>query len=520
MEYERIKYPIGEQDFANIREENKVYIDKTGYIYQLLQGPKYNFLARPRRFGKSLLLSTIKYFFEGRKDLFQGLQINNLQNEWKPHPVFHLSWELFNPHDPHSIDNVLEVTIGNWEKVWNISNSNLNYAGRLVNLIQHSVKITGRKAVFLVDEYDSPLLATLFDEDYHTRIKSTLRSIYSIIKNQDEFLRFGMLTGVARFSKMEFFSGLNNINDITLLPKYSAICGVTENELKTVLLTSVDILGQKLGKDRENVFLLLKNKYDGYHFSENSEDIYNPYSLLNTFENNRLSNYWFASGTPGFLIERIYENLDEIETIMNSEVSEVTLSETDTAYTSPIALLFQAGYLTIKEFDPQYNEYKLGIPNQEVSEGFYRDLMARCLDRKKELTDSILISISKSLRNGDPEGFIKQLQRFFGDISYEISGRFPESYYQSYVYILCQMIGIYAEVERRISSGRIDLLIRNSNYVYIVEFKVDVPAEDALRQINDKDYAIPWSGGNRKVFKIGISFSSVKRNIENYIIEE
>lgn len=514
-----LKYPIGEQDFAGIREGGKVYIDKTEIIYKLIHGPKYVFLARPRRFGKSLLLSTIKAFFEGKKELFKGLSIYELEKEWTKHPVFHLGWEMFDPNDPKKIDRILSSYISKWEEEWGVAPTEEDLTARFVRLIQHSVNRSGHKAVILIDEYDGPLHSTLLEGPVHEEIRTKLKAFYSIIKNQDQYLHFGMLTGVTRFSRMEVFSGLNNLWDITMDPEYGDICGITEKELITFLHSSTDNLAKAIGKSYEETLKVLKGKYDGYHFTMPSPDIYNPFSLLNTFARNKIGNYWIISGSPSFLLDHIYDHLEDVEKIMNSEADEMMLTEIDTAYTSTLALLFQSGYLTIKDYDEDINAYTLGIPNQEVREGFYFDLLTRCLDRRKDLSGSLLLQINKALKQGNPEEFVKQLKVYFGNISYELSTRLHEAYYQAYIYILCQLIGINAEVERHTSEGRIDIVIQNSKYVYVIELKVDRPVSEAMSQIENRKYDLPWKTDGREVFKIALSFDTKTRNIKDYIVE-
>lgn len=366
-----LKYPIGEQYFKGIREEGKVYVDKTETIYKLVNGTKYNFLSRPRRFGKSLLLSTLETFFKGEKEVFKGLKIYDLEKDWKKYPVLHLSFALFDSKNRESLNSILENQLRKWEKKYNITNSDLHFAQRFQNVIENAFDSEGEKVVILIDEYDNALINTLDNKEIHDVNKEILKSVYSNIKEMDRCIRFVMITGVSRFGKAGIFSGLNNLTDITFSTDYSAICGFTEEEIYHYLWEGVENLGKERDIDAGEALQLLKSEYDGYHFSKNIIDIYNPYSLLKALDSKEIQNYWIDSGTPSFLIQKLKETQEPFSELFRSEANVSTLTTVDPVFSSPVALLYQAGYLTIKKYIPEDNAFSLGIPNKEVREGFF-----------------------------------------------------------------------------------------------------------------------------------------------------
>lgn len=377
-----VKYPIGIQSFSEIIENNYIYVDKTELIYKLIGSGKYYFLSRPRRFGKSLLLSTIKAFFEGRKELFKNLAIESLEKNWTRHPVLLLSLAGYNPSEFDLVE-ILDLIISRMEDEYGLEKTTSNPGGRFGNLIRNIYKKTGQKVVVLVDEYDAPLVAHLDDDIKQEALRNTLKSVYTNLKDMDEYIRFGMLTGVSRFSKMTIFSGLNNLMDISLDERYSSICGITEAELEYNFHEGID----KFAKTEDISYLQavseLKANYDGYHFTGISEDIFNPFSLLWALDSSKIGSYWFQTGTPTFLVNVLRKQHEPLNKILTEKVGEMAISDIDTYRTSPLALLFQTGYLTIKEYDRRRKRYTLGIPNREVEQGLFLELISDNTDLDK-----------------------------------------------------------------------------------------------------------------------------------------
>ena len=516
---DRQRYPIGQQNFQSIREGNQTYVDKTTLIYKLVNdNSKYVFLARPRRFGKSLLLSTIQAYFEGKKELFEGLAIYDLEKEWKKHPVFHLQLTRIDGCSFQSLKSLLDQQFREWEEDLEISPDNPELSPRFSKIIIKSVEKYGEKAVVLIDEYDNPLINTLNDKDLHEKSRNLLKSVYSNLKDLDGYLRFGMLTGVSRFSKMSIFSGLNNLDDISLDVKYSAICGITEEEVLANFQPGIRNIADTEGWSYEEAFAALKRNYDGYHFSEDSPDIYNPFSILTAFSKGKIGSYWFATGTPTFLVERIKEGDFDLPSLMNEEADSTELASTDTSHDSPLALLYQTGYLTIKDYDRDLDVYRLGVPNKEVDYGLSRELMRVYQYRDQSKGLKMVRNMVTALRKGEPDKFMAELQSYYAGIPYVVTGKVSELYFENNTYIICHLLGYFCGAEYATSDGRIDLLLQTDKYIYILELKLDGSVDDALKQIEEKEYASPFETEGKKIYKIGIDFSSESRRIKDWKI--
>lgn len=514
-----LNYPIGLQDFEKIREEGKVYIDKTSLILDLVNRNSYVFLARPRRFGKSLLLSTIKAYFEGKKELFRGLDIENLEEKWEKHPVFLIELSRVNSESHEALKALLNQQFSIWEEELGIINRNNHFGSRFSSILIESFKKTGKRAVILVDEYDNPLINTLEKEETHEQNRNLLKSIYSNFKALDQYIRFGMLTGVSRFSKMSVFSGLNNLNDISLDNRYGAICGIAESEIDKFLPEGVEELGKHLDLSYNEAKRLLKKNYDGYHFSKNSEDIYNPFSLLCALQKKEPGEYWFATGTPTFLIKKLFDENIDLNSLMTSEAASLALSSSDFSHSSPLALLFQTGYLTIKGFDTEWDTYKLGIPNREVKKGLLSEMSKVFQAKRNEQSFSEIRKMVETIRRGKPQEFLEILKSFFASIPYTLTQNSSELFFENNFYIILNLLGLYCDVEIPTSSGRIDSIIKTTDFIYIFEFKYDGSADLALKQINEKNYFLPYLKDGRPIFKIGVNFSSETRNISDWKIE-
>lgn len=518
MERERPRYPIGTQDFAKLREKGEIYVDKTALIYELTKN-NYIFLSRPRRFGKSLLLSTIRYYFEGRKNLFKGLEIMKYEKDWIKHPVFLLSLARYDKDNENSLEDILDRQLRIWEEEYGVEKKGEDYSNRLADIITKACLITGNKCVLLIDEYDSALISTLQKKELHKKNRAILKPIFTLLKDLDEYLQFGMLTGITRFGKMSIFSGLNNLNDISLEDRYSNICGITTHELESYFQIGMEDLSKTNGWSKEETFIELKRHYDGYHFSAHCVDLYNPFSLLNAFSKQQIDNFWFATGTPTFLVEKLKNENINLDQFLNQKVQQASLTEADSSYISTVAILFQSGYLTIKNYDPLRRRYQLGIPNKEVEEGLSRLFLRDFLYPDLETGNSWIFKMLDALETGRPQDFIENIKSFFAGVPFDMSKGNREVYFHNAFYILCNLLGVFINAERHTSAGSIDILISNRDYIYVIELKMDRSAEEALKQIEEKDYALPWHSDGRKIFKIGINFSTETRNISEWLVK-
>ena len=507
------KLPIGIQSFESLRKDDYLYVDKTRQVYDLAQDGKYFFLSRPRRFGKSLLLSTLKAYFEGRKDLFEGLAIMEMEQDWKQHPVLHLD---LNTGDYTSVEGLWAMFrshIEQWERQYGIVPTQDDLPMRFVNLINSLQDV-----VILVDEYDKPLLQTMNDLELQDRFRTILKSMYSVLKTCDAHLRFALLTGVSRFSHVSIFSDLNNLRDITLNNSYATICGITEEELRNAFAEHIADWARQQGTTPDDILSELKRMYDGYHFTASMVDVYNPFSLLNAFADGEFRSYWYQSGTPTFLIKRLESNHVGIPDLSEGKLVASSLADTDNVGDNWIALFFQTGYLTIKGYDRITKSYRLGFPNREVEEGFVMSLIPHYTQRNNNQTTSFLLGAYEALMSGNPEAFLYQMQSFLAGVPYELV-RPNENWYQTVVYLLCRLLGFYTQAEYHTSRGRVDMVLQTPNYVYIFEFKIDLPAEVGARQIEERDYALPFATDPRKLYRVAVNFNTEKRNIDEWEIK-
>ncbi len=513
-------FPVGIETFSKIRENDFVYVDKTEYIFNLVSKDGYYFLSRPRRFGKSLLLSTLRAFFEGRRDLFEGLAITRHEHSWEKHPVFHLNFVNANLSSADGLKAVIIRHLENWEAEYGIKSTSSDPSQRFYVVIEQAVEQTGKKAVVLIDEYDKALVGTLGNDELHNKFREILKPIYGTLKAADQYIRFGMITGVSRFSRLSIFSDINNLRDISMNEDYSAICGITENEMLRDCREGIEALAERRGIDYQEAVNALKRNYDGYHFSDNCPDIYNPFSLMSAFEDSDIKAYWFATGTPTFLINALRDSDIYLPDLLHSEADTTELADIDSYRDSPISLLFQTGYLTLKEYDKDMDAYRLGLPNREVSEGFFKDLLPIYMNNGRSKSLQNIRNFCRDVNAGDAEGFISKLQSFLADIPYDLSKNKPEVYFENNIYIIFKLMGFTVETEYRTSAGRIDLLVKTKNFIYVIELKLNGSAEDAIKQIEEKDYPLPFANDPRKLFKIGISFSKETRNIDRWIITQ
>lgn len=511
-------YPIGIQNFDKIRTEDFLYVDKTAEIYKLAKEGRYYFLSRPRRFGKSLLVSTMEAYFSGRKELFSGLAIEKLETEWKQHPVLHLDLSGVSYTDEFVLERVLSDKLSKWETLYGAVNTSDILGLRFKEVIEAAYNKTGNQVAILIDEYDKPIIDNLGNEPTLSHLRSTLQGFYSVMKSMDARIRFGFLTGVTKIGKMSVFSGLNNLNDISMIPDYVDICGVSETELHEYFDESISELSSANEMSKEECYVKLKSMYDGYHFCEDSIGIYNPFSLLNTFQNKKFREYWFETGTPGFLVEVMRKTSFDVTTLENQTVDSTLMSNADAIFENPVPYLFQSGYLTITGYNDMFRLYQLGFPNQEVKNGFLNCLLKYYVPMSPDMSGTTLIyQLWHSITEGNPKSFMQILSSLFANTSYQIQGE-TEKDFQYAMYIISALLGEYVQVERTTSNGRIDLIIRTKEFIYIFELKVNADADVALRQIDEKGYARPFEGDSRKLFKIGVNFSTATRRIEDWKI--
>ena len=513
-------YPIGIQNFEKIRKDGYVYVDKTALIYRLATTGTYYFLSRPRRFGKSLLLSTMEAYFKGKKELFEGLAMEKLEKEWNDYPVLHLDLNGSKYVNPEDLDDVLDMNLNRWESEYGVTVRYNTLSVRFQAVIDAAYEKTGKQVVILIDEYDKPIVNNLDKKELSDYYRSVLQGFYGVIKSKGEQTKFCFLTGVSKIGKLSVFSGLNNLKDISMVKDYAGICGLSEDELHKYFDASVAELGEANELTKEDCYLRLKDMYDGYHFTHNSVGVYNPFSLLNAFSDREFKEYWFETGTPTLLVNVMKQTSFDVTALSdNIVVPTATLNGMQDIMNKPVPLFFQTGYLTIKDYDSEYNEYRLGFPNEEVKNGFLNFIYAYYVPVNPADDSTTTSQLAKALKAGDPYTFMKTLEALFANTTYQIQGN-SEKNFQYAMYIIMELLGEYVEAERHTSNGRIDLLLQTKDYIYIVELKIDNTADAALQQIEEKGYAKPFSNDPRKIFKIGVSFSTENRRIEDWKVVE
>jgi hypothetical protein len=531
-----IRYPIGIQDFASIINDGFVYVDKTDMVYQLTATKGVYFLSRPRRFGKSLLVSTIKYYFQGRKDLFRGLKMEQLEHDWEQYPVFEIDFNGKDYTDPRALEMTLEGSVGTWESEYGKSSNYTALGDRFAYVLKQAHEKTGKRCVVLIDEYDKPMLDVM-DSGLRTSVdgvemtleeknRNTLKAFYSVFKAADADLRFVFLTGVTKFAQVSVFSGFNNAQDISMVPRFDAICGITEDELSTVFQQSIEELAKANGETFEETAHLLKATYDGYHFSKAMVDIYNPFSLFNAFKFSDVRDYWFATGTPTYLIRLLNHNNENIQEIINDTYQPQEFVDYRATAEAPVPMIYQSGYLTIKGYDRRRNRYKLDFPNKEVSNGFLSLEAASYFNDREGRTSSWVDDAAIALEDGKIEEFHDMLVDFVASIPYNVrvdnSVKSYEKEFHTVVFLLVRLIASRQTIvlnEFPSSDGIADLVLETPEYVYIFEFKLDHPAADALKQIEDKGYAEPYAHGTRRVYRIGCSFSSETGRVSDWVVK-
>ena len=509
------KYPIGLQDFKGLREDGYVYVDKTAYVYQLAQSGKYYFLSRPRRFGKSLLISTLDAYFKGQKELFKGLAVEQLEKDWKVYPVLHLDLNAAKYTEPEALAANIDGHFRLFEKDYAVDSAGLTLPERFKAIIRKAYEQTGQKVVILVDEYDKPLLEAIGNEPLQNDYRKMLKSVYAVAKTMDAYIQFAFFTGVTKFSKVSVFSDLNNLKDISMHPSYVEMCGITEEEIHACFDDEVAKMAEANDLTKDECYAKLKENYDGYHFSKKSVGIYNPFSLINALCDRSFDDYWLETGTPTFLVETLKRNNYELENMTREEVTADLLGSLDSIDTNPLPLLYQSGYLTIKDYNPRFDTYTLGFPNGEVERGFTRFLFRYYAPIRVDQSVSFINNFTREVEAGQPEKFMPRLEALFAGQDYQLVGN-TELYFHNVTSLVFKMLGFYTDVERHTTDGRMDMLVQTKDYIYVFEFKIDKSADEALAQIEEKQYAKPFEQDPRKLYKIGVNFSTATKRMDGW----
>ncbi len=510
-------YPIGIQNFEKIRKDGYFYVDKTALMYRLVSTGSYYFLSRPRRFGKSLLISTIEAYFQGKKELFEGLAVAGLESEWKKYPVIHLDLNAKKFDSPEDLTRLIDRQLLVFEDEYGRVREDVTVDDRFVSLIRNMSKKTGERVVILIDEYDKPLLQAIGNDSLQNEFRGILKAFYGVMKSMDGHIRFAMLTGVTKFGKVSVFSDLNNLEDISMDERYVNICGICEKELLDNFSDDIRELAENNGQTFDEAREKLRENYDGYHFYPGCPGIYNPFSILNTFKKKQYGRYWFETGTPTYLVELLKAHKYDLYKMAHEKTTARTLDSIDASSTNPIPVIYQSGYLTIKGFIPEPRIYELGFPNREVEEGFMDFLLPYYTPVENTETGFAIWEFIGDVKSGNIDGFMERLQAFLADCPYEMA-KDIELHYQNVLFIVFRLAGLYTKVEYHTSRGRIDLVLQTPDYVYVMEFKLDGSAEEAIQQINEKQYALPFAKDSRQVFCIGVNFSSDTCNIDRWIV--
>ena len=520
------KYPIGIQDFEKLRLGGYVYVDKTAYMYRLVQEANPYFLSRPRRFGKSLLLSTLKAYFEGKKELFApiagqpGLALAEVEKEWQSYPVFHLDFNVGDYHRPGGLDSALHSSLGIIEETWGKNPDETGFPSRFRGLIRRAAEKTGKKVVVLIDEYDKPLLE-MEDEDSRKEARDTLRAFYGVLKSADPWLKFYLITGITKFAKVSIFSELNQLLDISLTEEYASLCGITETELARYFTPDLEALAEKNGIRFEDALEETRTRYNGYHFARESEGVYNPFSILNPLKRNEFHYYWFETGTPTFLVKALAKlnfdlpSLKDSVSINANSVMDYRFDNSD-----PVPVLYQSGYLTIKKYNRDTGMLTLGFPNGEVEYGFLKELLSVYSPWVGGGRQGLHIgNFIEDLDAHDMDSLMKRFRALFSGIPYPLSPR-NEYHYQTLLYLVFTLMGEYAQAEVASAAGRSDMVVRRKETVYVFEFKLagGGTAEEALRQIDEKGYLLPYTAEGKRLVKVGVEFDAEKRTIGRWLV--
>ena len=515
-------YPIGIQTFSEIRTKGFLYVDKTQYVYDVCHPGKFVFLSRPRRFGKSLLTSTFDAYFSGRKDLFKGLAIEKLETEWKHYPVLHFDLSDIKKGTTEECELNLHSQLQDFERTYGCEKASDDLTIRFRELVKNISRKTESQVVVLIDEYDAPLLTVLHDSERLEPMRTLLQSFYSPLKKLDQYLRFVFITGISKFSQLSIFSQLNNLNNISMLPQYAGICGITEQELKDNFQEGIDELGKANDMTKDEVLAKLKLKYDGYRFSRNAEGVYNPFSLLSAMDNRDFSNYWFSTGTPTFLVKMMKRFHTDLTKLDGSEAGADDFDAPTENMHSVLPLFYQSGYLTIKGYDPILSNYTLGYPNEEVKVGLMHALLPFYVVKDPVEARTAAGKMYLALRKDDIDEALEAARAFFAGIPYQEGtlqdAPTSEGHFTAMLYVMFSFLNVYVYTQVRTAKGRMDILMKTDTTIYVMELKLDGTVEEALKQIDDKGYAIPYEADGRRIVKVGIRFSSEERTITEWKI--
>lgn len=512
------KLPIGIQSFEDIRKDRYLYVDKTDLVYQLVTMGKPYFLSRPRRFGKSLLVSTLKAYFLGKKELFKGLAIEKLEQDWKTYPVLHLDLNARKYEYPADLVAMLNQHIEEWELIYGTEKQDRSPEERFAYIIRRACEQTGMQVAVLIDEYDKPLLQALGNEELLADYRTTLKSFYGVLKSADPYLKFVFLTGVTKFAHVSVFSDLNQLNDISLDYDYATLCGITHEELTTNFVPELKQIGKVQSLSWEETIDRMVRQYDGYHFHPNGEGVFNPFSTLNALQKKEFGSYWFQTGTPTFLVELLQKSEFDLRTLIDGVETEASaFTEYRADKHNPIPFIYQSGYLTIKTFDPRFRLYKLEFPNEEVRYGFLNFLAPSYTSITDEERGFYIGKFVHELESGDVNAFMTRLKAFFADFPYELNDK-TERHYQVVFYLVFKLMGQYCEAEVRSAIGRADAVVKTKDYIYVFEFKLNGTTDQALAQIDEKGYLLPYTADGRQLIKIGAAFNTKERNIGEWKI--
>lgn len=511
------KLPIGIQNFEKIRRDGYSYIDKTELIYQLVSTNSPYFLSRPRRFGKSLLVSTMEAYFLGKKELFSGLAMESLEKEWKVYPVLHLDLNARNYDSKEALIAILNQHLEKWELIYGDEKKDRSPEERFSYLLGKIHAMTGLQTVVLIDEYDKPLLQTIGNKELQDAYKNILKAFYGVLKSADAHLRFVFLTGVTKFGQVSVFSDLNQLKDISMDARYATICGITDGELRRDFQLELETLAANEGLDYEGVCRKMKRMYDGYHFRHNMEGLYNPFSVLNALDSAEFGSYWFSTGTPTFLVELLKKTDYDLRNLEGIELPANQFADYRADAEYPLPVIYQSGYLTIKGYDARFKVYTLGFPNEEVEYGFLNFLLPYYTEIPVEKGEFNIMRFVQELEAGDVDAFLTRLRAFFAGIPYELNDK-TERHYQAVFYLVFRLLGQFIDVEERSAKGRADAVVKTKDFVYVFEFKLDGKVEEALKQIDDKGYLLPYGIDHRQLMKIGVSFNPAERNIGEWKI--
>ena len=519
-----VYYPIGIQTFEKIRKGGFLYVDKTKYVYDVCHPGQFVFLSRPRRFGKSLLTSTFDAYFSGRKDLFKGLAIEKLETEWKHYPVLHFDLSDIKKGTTEECELNLHSQLQDFERTYGCEKASDELTIRFRELVKNISRKTESQVVVLIDEYDAPLLTVLHDSERLEPMRTLLQSFYSPLKKLDQYLRFVFITGISKFSQLSIFSQINNLKNISMNPKYALICGITEREMMDNFQEGIAELGKANDMTKDEVLAKLKLKYDGYRFSRNAEGVYNPFSLLSAMDNRDFNNYWFSTGTPTFLVKMMKRFHTDLTKLDGSEAGADDFDAPTENMHSVLPLFYQSGYLTIKGYDPILSNYTLGYPNEEVKVGLMHALLPFYVVKDPVEARTAAGKMYLALRKDDIDEALEAARAFFAGIPYQEGtlqdAPTSEGHFTTMLYVMFSFLNVYVYTQVRTAKGRMDILMKTDTTIYVMELKLDGTVEEALKQIDDKGYAIPYEADGRRIVKVGIRFSSEERTITEWKIEE